>query len=412
MAVKYAPQVQSYIRRLSYNSCIQEENYSYDEISLKNIDTIFRLLRQVKQTNEDMWELWLTAERGPIEAFGDYEKLLLNGEVENKGDFEARWKDECPDEISWYDFSAVESKDTGCKGIFLANKMLIRIDPRKSDGYKQDLSEFTEWLLHQVEKCIDELRNGTYNKRVKDELPFKYRTGTIVRKDLHDFCPYLRNYFKENLTEQQLSEFVNLIKQQPDDIEKTETIPHLTAGGFYKLCSLGYKANNYSDCDKSPKEQYYLHADGRDDGLKDIDPNSEKEFINWLHYNTPFGGHPWEVCRGGPTTHISLLVHRNENGFRLSLDGNAPNRCIETIKFYLALRNYGVPVYLRYGKELKERVLETELIGIVPETVFPVYCESMFHGMKIIDFMHLPSENREQIAEKCRWLPEKEILLS
>ena len=411
MAVEYAPQVQSHIRWLSDNSYMSGNNYPYDEISVKNINNIFELLKKIKQTKEDVWELWLTAGRGPIEAFGDYEELLLDGEVDSREDFESWWKSEYPDEIAWYDFTAVERKDTGYKAIFLANKMIIEIDPRKSGGFEQDISEFTEWLLHQVEKCIDELKSGTYNKRVVNELPFKYRTGTIVRKDLHDLCPDLRNYFKEELNEQQISDFVRLIEQQPDDIEEIDAIPHFTAGEFYKLCSLGYKANNYKGCDKTPKEQYYLHADGRDENLGDIDPDSEEEFIAWLHDNTRFGGHPWEVCRGGNSTHISLYVYHNENGFRLSLDGKSFNRCVETIKFYLALKEYGTPVYLHYGQKLKERILETELVGIVPETVFPRYCESMFPEMNIIDFMHLPDENREQIANKCIWLTEKEIEL-
>lgn len=412
MSIEYAPHVQNHINWLSHNSYTTGNNYPYDEVSVKNIHAVFAQLHKINQTSEDVWELWLTAERGPEEAFGDYEEMKLYGEVDNREDFEAWWKAEYPEEIQWFNLTAVERKDTGYKAIFLSNRFIIELDPRKSGGFEQDISEFTEWLLKQVMKCIDELNSGAYNRRVAEELPVQYRTGTIVRKDLHDLCPELRSCFQEELSQQEIDDFVSFVERQPEDTDEAERIQHLTAGEFYKFCSIGYKANNYSGCDKTPKEQYYLHADGRDGGLQNVDADSEEQFIAWLHDNSHFGVHPWEVCRGGNSTHISLYVYHNEWGFMLVLAGKSISRFVETIKFYLALRNYGIPVYLQNGEKLMERVLETELVGIVPKTVFPRYCESMFPGLDVIDFMHLPDENRNAIADRCTWIPEPQIALS
>ena len=164
------------------------------------------------------------------------------------------------------------------------------------------------------------------------------------------------------------------------------------------LCSLGYKANNYPDSHLSAQEQYYRHADGRDDGLGKIDAFSEEEFIQWLNNKTHFG-HPWEVCRGGNLTHISLYVSHDESGFRLTLAGSAQTRTIETVKFYLAIRNSGYPVILCDGAILASRLLETERVGIVPEGIVPCYCESLFPDENIIDFINLPGENRQLAAE-------------
>lgn len=41
------------------------------------------------------------------------------------------------------------------------------------------------------------------------------------------------------------------------------------------------KENGYDGTDLSPKEQYYKHADGRDDGLNEIDGDSPE--ASFLH---------------------------------------------------------------------------------------------------------------------------------
>ena len=63
----------------------------------------------------------------------------------------------------------------------------------------------------------------------------------------------------------------------------------------------------------SGREMYSQYADGRHDGLLDIDPASEQEFADWIdgtHPKRGGGGHPWEIKRGGNTTHIDLTVLR------------------------------------------------------------------------------------------------------
>ena len=57
-----------------------------------------------------------------------------------------------------------------------------------------------------------------------------------------------------------------------------------------------------------------------------------------------------------------------------------------------------------YGKYL----YASDLQGIVPEGVLPVYCESWFPRNDILDFMNLPFENnsrRAKIIAKAQWYP-------
>lgn len=399
----YAPQIDTYAHHLADR---YRHNYDihipFDSVSVQNIEELFRLIKQIKPTKDkDIHELWLSAETGPIEAFGDYDEMYEDGQVDSREEFEEWWKSYYPYDQVWYNMCTVEREDNGYKCIFLNHKMVIEIDHRKKNRtFEEDISEFTTWLLEEVKKCLAELKAGTYNKRINRELPCGQKTGTILRKDLWDLFPQRRADFFEDISQTEIEEFVTLMdKQRKDDSDR---IKHLTVNDFFSLCALGYKANNYEGTDLSPREQYYLHADGRDDDLGKINPDSVEEFRDWLLNKLKYG-HPWEVCRGGNSTHISLYVGYDEAGFFLILAGSAWTRTIETVKFYLALINAGFPVYLRDGKILASRLLETERIGVVPDGVFPCYCEMLFPGEHIIDFMNLPYENREQIAELCVW---------
>ena len=177
--------------------------------------------------------------------------------------------------------------------------------------------------------------------------------------------------------------------------------------------SCPYAANNYDGQAFALKAQYYRHADGRDDGLKKIDPDSAEAFAGWLE-NREKGGHPWEVCRGGNSTHVSLYVGLGrvaEGCYHLALAAKSYGRCVEAIKFYLALKHAGLPVII-YGAEfIKKRLLGLERVGIVPNEVMPFYCHSRFPGEDVDSFRHLNHENPDAEIALIEWQPIKPVKL-
>ena len=154
----------------------------------------------------------------------------------------------------------------------------------------------------------------------------------------------------------------------------------LSANDYFRACAIGYTANHYSDGDQTPREQYYLHADGRDGGLG-------------------------EVVRGGNSTHISLYPQYKEDGFTFLLDGASVSRTIETVRFYLALRKADLPVYIRDGSILADRLTDNEKIGIVPQGITHVYCVSLFPKERIISFTNLDCEKLDEVVRHCIWQP-------
>lgn len=405
------PKIENYIRFLDHqrNTGFGSQ-FTYDDKTYILLDELFDLLSHIEPSKEGRTrELWLTAHRGPIEDFGDYEELLAEGEVQNREEFENLWKAEFPDEVSWYHFSAVEDKSFGYRSIFLGHRMVLEEDQRLPKSFPADVSEFAQWLVDSVHAVLNELDAGTYNDRIRKSLPAQHRTGTITRGELWDIFPDRREEFFQDLSLQDINAFVaNAVKQTSSNIGRLST---LTANDFYLYCTMGYAANHYDGGDLSPKEQYFHHADGRDDGLCDITPDSPAAFDAWYQDSSRLGGHPWEVCRGGNSTHIDLYVFRDEGGYYLCVAGNAWSRTVEAVKFFLALYRAGVPVCIRDADILTARLTEQEKVGIVPKGIYPVYCQSLFPDEKVIDFINFPDWKTEQVEQHCVWQEIPEVRL-
>lgn len=404
----FAPEVMHYVgclgRSFSYN-----DTPIYDKTTLNNIDQIYADLSCLESNYKDGYDLWLRVPRGSIEDYGNYEEALEFGDVENYAKFEVMWKAEYPDEYVWLNYTILESKEEGARYIYLGHKVVLEVDPRKDLGWERDLSEFSGWLLSATKEIVQQVVAGTYNDLVERELPPQHRTGTILRSQMWEVWPESKASFFEGITPEDVAEFqaVGTDKLPPD----APRLPSMISGDFFRFCAMGYAANHYSDTDKTLLEQYRRHADNRDDGLCDLDQNSPEAFADCYHNRSMRGGHPWEVCRGGNSTHISLYVMEDEKGYYLQLAGSAWNRTIETVNFFLALYRAGLPVTILDADILKERLEGTEKIGVVSEGVFPVYCEPLFPGEKIIDFINLPREDRGEFAKRCEWQPLNQVRL-
>ena len=208
-----------------------------------------------------------------------------------------------------------------------------------------------------------------------------------MRKDWWSVFPKIREEFLSDLSQEDADLFAKYMEEAHKQNTIAPPLKEMSANDYFRACAIGYAANHYSGGGRTPREQYDLHADGRDGGLGEIDPDSPTAFLSW--FTGQYDGHPWEVVRGGNSTHISLYPQHKEDGFTFLLDGSSVSRTIETVRFYLALRKAGLPVYIRDGSILADRLTGNEKIGIVPQRITPVYCESLFPEERVISFMNL-----------------------
>jgi hypothetical protein len=272
--VLFAPQIDAIIEGFN------PENNTMTLTTYLKLKDIYNVFSYVKSRNDDeIHHTWIEVERGPVEAFGDYEEFTESGEVESPEEIEQLWREYYPDKTKWYKFQTA---------------------------------------------------------RFQDNLYF---------------------YFNEKL--------LFSIKQ-----------------------------------DEAPANSY-VSGDGFPD-----------QFADWLQER--MAAHPWEICRGGNSTHISLFISEVENNWALRLAGSSIFRVEETVRMAVALFDNKIPFQLSDAEEIVRMVTGSDFIGIVPDAIFPRYCYSLFPKEdKIIDFMNIGFDKEiiPKIIEKTYWYPLEKITL-
>ena len=81
------PKVAHYLDCLRHNNYFGQYSYAYDDKSNKLLDELFGLLERVSPVAENASKtLWLRAERGHIDDYGDAEEEIADGTFETEED--------------------------------------------------------------------------------------------------------------------------------------------------------------------------------------------------------------------------------------------------------------------------------------------------------------------------------------
>ena len=215
------------------------------------------------------------------------------------------------------------------------------------------------------------------NKLIQEEYPLNYRYGTVYNSLIRESLPDIYRLDKE-LGKAGTRKLIRLVEDNFFMRSENTVAESMTTAKYFKYCKIAYIAGQRRDdkVDKSlsGEEMYRLYADGRHEGLLDIDPNSEQEFADWIdgkHPKKSGGGHPWEIKRGGNTTHINLSVRRSslyrKDGFTVELRGESLGRMVETMKMLLAIYDASLPVTIANPESVRKRLLCQDNVGIVPK---------------------------------------------
>jgi hypothetical protein len=277
----------------------------------------------------------------------------------------------------------------------------------------EELLEFLRWTLSQLKTEIHSAVKDidAYNETIAENLPLHKRFGKIKRILLWEHVPGIQRLDKA-LGQTSLQRFETAINKM--NVE--HLIPAMTANIFFHYCQLCYDANGYFK-DRpalSPRIQYKEMADGRDEGLTEIAGGSEKAFEDWHRNKSRRGGHPWEICRGGNSTHIALMVSKKSNGWQLYLAGSSRARVLETAKMAIALSEREIPFILANARELLNMLKGTDYCGIVPKEMIPKYCHSCFpEEDPIIDFINPWHDEiiAEVVKQYAVWYPIERVKL-
>jgi len=373
---------------------------------------LMKMLENVKSIavsgTDDYRHFWFYLDRGKIRDYGSFAEYRQDGVVDTREEFKELWLCDYPEEKHWYHFETNEYN--GEYYFYIDSKLTFHISKDKPNKYygEIDNSQLLSLLSNLAETYCQWIveDNAGYNRFINLNLSYQRRKGKILRKKYREISSYDKKMITKGITKKDIALLKKIVEQSGNDYQLSP-MKTMTSGKFFEYCRMGYDANNYfkRQPDISNSDAYRAFSDGRDEDLRKLNPDSEKEFRQWYFDRGRGGGHPWEVCRGGNSTHISLYVQHEEAGWWLRLAGSSSTRVNETVKFALALYKNQIPFKLSDASEILNMVTGEDYIGIVPKEIFPRYCHSLFPDERIIDFMNLGWEDTNKIIAAAEWYP-------
>ena len=278
------------------------------------------------------------------------------------------------------------------------------------ENWSELLKNAFEWMVF-VEK--DWVKA---NLSVQKEFPLTERFGVLPKNIVQEHFP--KSFRLDTaLGKTNAQEFVQLVETGHFMDYQLGHVETMTAAKFFDYCKIAYIAGKRPDkkidMALSGKALYQIFADGRHEGLLDIDPHSETEFSDWLagkHPKKTGGGHPWEIKRGGSFTQINLRVSRpdfyQKDKFKIELSGHATNRLVETIKMFMAIYKAGLPIAIDEADSIRKRLLLQDNIGIIPAYASPSSADQHFMPEELVfEVMYFEelSKYTKELLPFIRW---------
>lgn len=403
-----------------------------DEATTMQIRELFDLLKEITPMGGDnLKELWLKIRTPSFEEYKEWNKSEDDEDCIPEETLKKWYAEEYTDDYVWYKLSCIDHHERDdFYGVFLGRKYVLSIGDANVNGYPINATEFTTWIINSVKERIEDIRGNTYKDDVLNNLPYKYRHGKIKRKDFWNIFPEQRSSFRKNLTDEEIDKFVALCS---NDMPANKRLSKMTARIFYETCALCYDTVSYEQkrfvrfedvegeriryCGRTPKEKYYMYADGRDDNLCGLPMDNAELFDEWMmqkgEYYQMSGHHPWEIRTSG---HIEFSIHlipvKDKYGWFFELSGSDCASSYEIVKYSLALAEANVPFKIVDADAIAARYTEGDMIGVVPEGVYAriINGSHYFDDQSIRDCISLDeydSKYTRQIVSKAEWLPEE-----
>jgi hypothetical protein len=366
--------------------------------------------------NDNRHDIWVSAPVGTTKEFIDFYQEDEEVTQEDIDYYTEDFNDVYGNETrKFYLLSILQYKSI--RSIFLGHKLIFSYDTQTNLSHFSFsyASFFFTWLAHAVENSVHLVKDGGYQEFVIDKLPYRHRTGIISYADWWKLHPQQKEAYFQCVGEENVEKFAKYVSEaDKHGLPKAKRFHEASASWYFHCCAIAYHATGATQvlpddgAHMTDVELYNKFADGRDEGLTKIDLESPQALSNWYE-SRERGGHPWEILRGGNSTHISLYLQKCESpaSYVLILQGDSYSRSAEVIQIYNALRDAGEPVMLYHADRLLGRLDGTALIGIVPEGVAPVYCDGMFHNHTIVDAVNLSRDEEEAVGQVALWFREE-----
>lgn len=302
----------------------------------------------------------------------------------------------------WYGLYLAEQKDYQA---VLLNQVLL-INPRQELDEKMDMGDFLLWIIEELKWCIEMLQKGTYNAYIRENLPYEHRAGVIRRKEYWRYVPRDKKRTLGDVDEDEKKEFLAWYNQN-----KNKTgygMKQMTSGYFFEACNVLYDLFGKREEEYlTPIERYKKYADGRDNGLAQLDVHSKEQFEEW--YSGGFFDHAWDCCWGK----VSFLrLQKRDDGcyYFIYYDKYAG----ETIHYALELIRHGYLLCAAHYNAMVQKMQGEDMITICPQGCGAMYYErGAKETLRATDYRWLPETYSKEMVEAIAWydIPEVKLLL-
>ena len=312
-----------------------------------------------------------------------------------------------------YDYILIDCNDYYT--VFLNGTTVIQESP-DNQGWEHDISEYLEWLIEKTQEVITLLKKGEYMVWLNENLPYKYRLGSVSMKDYWALYPEEKADHYENISQDECEEFARYM--QSEGVLEAR-IKDMTVNTYLDFCKTGYIANNLKgSTEASAFELYKRYADDRDGGLLTIDPDSAAAFNEWYalsheeKWKLENPTHMWEAIKGSSRTRVHLSVQRDEKGYYLYVSANEYCCPEYGVRLYNALKRENVPITFYNGGTISKYLNGEGKVGIVPCFDSPSdYFYGGFADKDVGEFINLPDEKYNDLIHKAQWEPLVEVRL-
>ncbi|MDR1188938.1 MAG: hypothetical protein LBK95_16070 [Bifidobacteriaceae bacterium] len=244
---------------------------------------------------------------------------------------------------------------------------------------------------------------------------YRDKRGRVRWSDLFAIDPSFKEWKLGSLSDAETRAFLRPSAVPPG-------LEAMTASDYFDACLLCYEANReekrwdgtpaFEIAGLSAKQAYERNADGRDEGLTSLPEDDPSAFKHWLLHRESWGGHPWEIMRGGNSTHVNLgVTFEAGSGYHYWLAGK--NRIAEVVRSANALERAGLPVIVDQRDVIDGVVSGEGFVYIVPNGTVPRYCWYLFPGERTEYYINIPTDfTRSQtmkLIHRAHWYPDQAV---
>lgn len=377
------------------------EEFALSEKAEKELfDKIEAIVKELPECDsyDHLRAMWIKVPRGTIEDFDDYEYYEEEGIPYEE--FEEIWESYYPDEYNWY---VVRCADAGQYGRWISIDQTA-FTPDRDDDYPHAWCHIPllEWLVTAVRQRVDEIKAGTYERDVLENLPLKYRRGIMRRTDLWESGYITKERDMDGLTAEQISKFEEMVNAGIEDVP-VERIPEMTVNEYLEMCKFCYRARGDGSGESDLFRQRHHFECWALNPLEEKDHDDPDAYYKWLTGNCD--GHAWEIRGGHSFSRMSLHTCFDGGGYYYILNGSWDRG--DFVRIAIALYEEGVPVCVDEAKKVLRMLKGEDWVGVTTFKEWPAYCNGNYSDYDVLDCIGYSEELIDAASEKIEWFPVK-----